>query len=206
MAEGTFGRREVNVATMANNFQPFATEYSVVLADDARVRLRPLLPLEEPPIRELFEHLSARTRYLRFLSPLRDLPESLLRQLVAVDCLRHLELVAEHEGDNGVETVGLGGFAAVDGESVEVGLVVRDDWQGRRLGSELAARIIDAAEGRGFHRFVAHVATGNAAIGRIIRSVGEIVATRVSFGVSEVVFVRSGRSSDRDAGSNAAVH
>jgi len=191
---------------MANDFQRFGTESSVVLPDHTRVRLRPLLPFEEPPVRELFQHLSSQTRYLRFLSPLRELPESLLRQIVAVDCLRHLELVAEHEVDTGVETIGLGGFAAVDGESVEVGLVVRDDWQGRRLGSELAARILDAAEARGFHRFIAHVAAGNTAIGKIIRNVGEIVAARASFGVSEVVFVRSARSSHPDADSNGFVH
>jgi acetyltransferase len=175
---------------VASHIRPFATASSVVLPDRTRVHLRPLLPFEESPIRELFEHLSVRTRYLRFLSPLRELPESLLRQLVAVDCRRHLELVAEYEGDNGVETIGLGGFAAVDGESVEVGLVVRDDWQGRRLGSELAVRLLDAAEARGFHRFIAHVAAGNTAIGSIIRNVGEIVAARASFGVSEVVFAR----------------
>ncbi len=191
---------------MANDFHRFGTESAVVLPDNAQVRLRPLQPFEEPPIRELFDHLSSRTRYLRFLSPLRELPESLLRQIVAVDCLRHLELVAEHEADDGVETVGLASFAAVDGETVEVGLVVRDDWQGRRLGSELAARILDAAEARGFHRFIAHVAAGNTAIGKIIRNVGEIVAARASFGVSEVVFVRSGRSSPQDARSSDSVH
>jgi acetyltransferase len=189
---------------VANDTHRFSEDTSVVLPDHTRVRVRPLLPFEEPPIRELFEHLSSHSRYLRFLSPLRELPESLLRQLVAVDCVRHLELVAEHEGDNGVETVALGSFAAVDGESAEVGLVVRDDWQQRRLGSALALRILDAAEARGFHRFIAHVAAGNTAIGRIIRSVGVIVAARSSFGVSEVVFVRSGRSAD--ARSNRSVH
>jgi acetyltransferase len=175
---------------VANDSRRFATESSVVLPDRTRVRLRALRPFEEPPIRELFQHLSAGSRYLRFLSPLRELPESLLQQLVAVDCRRHLELVAEHEGDHGIETIGLASFAAVDGDSAEVGLVVRDDWQGRRLGSELAVRLLDAAEARGFHRFVAHVAAGNTAIGSIIRNVGEVVAARVSSGVSEVVFGR----------------
>ena len=42
-----------------------------------------------------------------------------------------------------------------------------DDWQGRRLGSELAVRLLDAAEACGCHRFVAHIAAGNTAIRRI---------------------------------------
>src|SRR6476661_2338532 len=105
---------------MANHSCRSATRDSIVLPDHTCVRVRPLRPSEEPPIRELFQRLSSHTRYLRFLSPLRELPESLLRQLVAVDCRRHLELVAEHDGNNGRETVGLGSFAAVDGDSVEV--------------------------------------------------------------------------------------
>jgi RimJ/RimL family protein N-acetyltransferase len=175
----------------------FATEYSLVLPDCARVRLRLLRRFEEPPIRELFEHLSSHTRYLRFLSPLRELPESLLRRLVDVDCCRQLALVAEHEGRNGIETVALGSFSAVDNESVEVGLVVRDDWQGRRLGSELAVRLLDTAEACGFHRFIAHVAAGNTAIRRI--NLGQITVARASFGVSEVEFVRTVRPSVESA-------
>jgi len=82
---------------------------------------------------------------------------------------------------------------------VEVGLVVRDDWQGRRLGSELAVRLLDTAEACGFHRFIAHVAAGNTAIRRIIGNLGQITVARASFGVSEVEFVRTVRPSVESA-------
>jgi acetyltransferase len=167
-----------------------ALEGSVLLPDGSQIRVRVLRPLEERPVRELFERLSLHARSLRFLSPLRVLPESLLRRLVAVDGRRHVAFVAEYDGPAGIETIGLGSFAAADDERAEVGLVVRDDWQGRRLGSELAVRILDAAEACGFHQFIAHVASGNAAIRRIITNLGLIVAAKTSFGVSEVVFVR----------------
>src|SRR5262249_6463752 len=108
-------------------------EGCVLLTDESQIRVRVLAPFEEWPIRELFERLSLHTRNQRFLSPLRVMPESLLRRLVSVDDRRQLAFVAEYDGRNGVETIGLGSFAAVDDERAEVGLVVRDDWQGRRL-------------------------------------------------------------------------
>jgi RimJ/RimL family protein N-acetyltransferase len=173
-----------------DNHCPSALEGRILLPDGSAIRVRGLRPLEELPVRELFDHLSLHTRRLRFLSPLRVLPESLLRRLVSVDGRRHVAFVAEYDGPAGVETIGLGSFAAADDERAEVGLVVRDDWQGRRLGSELAVRMLDAAEARGFHQFIAHVASGNAAIRRIITRLGLIVTAKTSFGVSEVVFVR----------------
>ena len=175
-----------------------APEGCVLLPDGSQIRLRILQPFEEVPVRELFERLSLRTRSLRFLSPLRVLPESLLRRLVSVDGRRHVAFVAEYDGPAGVEAIGLGSFAAADDERAEVGLVVRDDWQGRRLGSELAVRILDAAEACGFHQFIAHIAAGNAAIRRIITHLGLIVAAKTSFGVSEVVFVRPPRATALD--------
>jgi acetyltransferase len=169
---------------------PFELEGCLVLPDRARIRVRALRRLEDRPIRELFDRLSIRTRYLRFLSPLSEMPEALVRQLASVDYRRHLALVAEYDGGSGRETIGLASFGAVDDERAELGLVVRDDWQGRRLGTELAVRLLDAAEARGFRRFIAHVAAGNAVIRRIIRNVGLVVSASASFGVSEVVFVR----------------
>jgi len=158
------------------NSYPFEREGCVRLSDELVIRVRVLRPFEELPIRELFEGLRLNKRSLRFLSPLRVMPESLLRRLVSVDDHRQVAFVAEYDGGAGVETIALGSFAAVDDEAVEVGLVVRDDWQGRRLGSALAARILDAAEACGFHQFIAHVTAGNAAIRRIIRNLGRIVA------------------------------
>jgi RimJ/RimL family protein N-acetyltransferase len=73
---------------------------------------------------------------------------------------------------------------------VEVGLVVRDDWQRQRLGTELAGRLLQAAEARGFHRFIANVHSDNAAIRRLLRNLGDVVSTKMSGGISEFAFVR----------------
>src|SRR5262245_56974341 len=161
-----------------------------VLSDDRRIHVRALRRFEEEPIRELFAHLSPRSRHLRFLSPLRALPDVLVRRLASVDYRRHLALVAEYETRDGHEIVGLGSFGAVDEQHVEVALAVRDDWQRRRIGTELAIRVLDAAEARRFHRFVGHVVAGNDAIRKLIRNVGDVVSGTTSLGMSELVFIR----------------
>ena len=56
--------------------------------------------------------------------------------------------------------MGLASFGAIDDGNVEVALVIRDDWQRQRLGTELAGRLLQAAEARGFHRFITNVSLG----------------------------------------------
>lgn len=168
---------------------PSELEADIVLAK-RRIRIRPLRPLEEEPLHELFDHLSPRTRLLRFLSPMPALPDSLARTLARVDYRRQLALVAEYDNPLATEILGLASFAALDDSRAEVGLVVRDDWQRQGLGTELADRLLLAAEARGFHQFVANSSSDNIAIRRLLRRLGEIVSTKISAGTSELTFVR----------------
>ena len=170
--------------------QFYPTE-TVTLPDGHRIRLRPLRRCEDRPIRELFSRLSPRSRYQRFLSPMPSLPEPVVRLLACGADRRQLSFVAEYSGDaTAVETIGLGSFGPIDDSTAEVALVVRDDWQGHHVGLELATRILQAAETRGFHRFVATVLHDNVAIRRLLRHVGDIVSGRFSGGVAELAFVR----------------
>src|SRR4029450_3981907 len=119
----------------------------------------------------LYARRSPRTRYLSFLSS--TVPDSVIRQLARVDYRQQLALVAEYETGNAREIVGLASFAALDATSVEVGLVVRDDWQRQRVGTALANRVLQAAEHRGYRRFIGHLLPDNGAIGKLLRGGGE---------------------------------
>ena len=162
----------------------------VTLSNRQRVRIRLLRRGEDGPIRELWQHLSPRSRYLRFLSVMTTLPDSLVSRLVAVDDCKTLALVAEHESGGTAIVVGLVNLGAVDDAQMEVGLVVRDDWQRRRLGTELATRMMLAAERRGFRRFVGHVLDENVAMRKLLKKIGEVVSIKVSGSVRELAFIR----------------
>lgn len=164
-------------------------EAVLTLPNARRVRVRPLRPDEDGVVRELYSHLSWRTRYQRFFSPMPELPDSVLRLLVDVDNRSRLALIAHLDGDPH-EVIGMGSFGAIDACSAEVALVVRDDWQRQHLGTELAIRILEAASARGFRKFVTHVLWDNDAIRRILKNVGVVTSWRANGGVMEYVFAR----------------
>ena len=163
---------------------------NVFLSNGKQVRIRFLREGEDGPIRELWPHLSPRTRYLRFLSILSSLPDSLLKRLTSDDFCRSIAIVAEHEGDGSPVVVGLANLGAVDDESAEVGLVVRDDWQRQRVGTELAQTMMLAAERRGIRRFIGHVLAENVGMRRLLKNIGVVVSAKLDGNVHEVAFVR----------------
>jgi len=169
---------------------PTELDDNLTLSNHKRIHIRALRRCEEDPIRNLYARLSPRSRYLRFFSPMPVLPDSLVRLLACVDYRRTLALIAEYDNGNGLEVIGLGSFGAVDDNDVEVALVIRDDWQKLRIGTELARRILQAAEDRGFHRFVVHMHADNVATRRLLKHVGEIVSATMHGAMSEVAFVR----------------
>ena len=168
---------------------------NVTVINGQSIRIRPLNSHEDSPILELWPHLSLRTRYLRFLSVMTTLPESLTRRLVSNEQAGTLAFVAEHDSGRGATVVGLANIGGIDDSSAEVGIVVRDDWQRQQIGTALARAVLCAAEQRGFRRFIGHVLDENVAIRKLLRRVGVIVATHTNGNVHEFVFVVSGSCS-----------
>jgi RimJ/RimL family protein N-acetyltransferase len=169
---------------------PAELEGHIELSDRTRLRVRALRRCEEAPLRDLYAGLSPRSRYLRFFSAMPALPDSLMRLLACVDYRQRLAIVAVREGGDTADVVALANFGAVDDSSAEVGLVVRDDWQRRGVGTALATKLMDAAEARGFHRFIGHVLLGNVGIRRLLKKVGTVLSWTTSEGVTELTFVR----------------
>jgi acetyltransferase len=164
------------------------------LSNRRRVWVRPLRRCEGGVVRELYDHLSPRTRYLRFFSQMPVLPDSVIRLLTCGDYRRRLALVAELETTDGTEVVALGSFAAIDEHRVEVGLVVRDEWQRQGIGVALAERVLLAAQARGFDRFVAHTLWDNKVLRKVLNHVGDIISSTTRHGVSELTFSSRQRS------------
>lgn len=162
---------------------------NVLLSNGKQVRIRLLRQGEDGPIRELWPHLSPRTRYLRFLSTLSSLPDSLLSRLIADNGRHSMAIVAEHDTNGTPIVIGLANLGAVDNESAEVGLVVRDDWQRQHVGTELARMMMRAAERRGIRRFIGHVLTENVAMRRLLKNIGVIVSAKRYGNVQEIAFV-----------------
>jgi RimJ/RimL family protein N-acetyltransferase len=180
----------MSVPTMVSGDYPTELLDYLTLPDGRRLRIRALRRCEEGPIRDLYAHLSPSSRYLRFFSPMPELPASVMRLLACVDYRRTLALVAEHENGALPEPIGLASFGAIDDFSVELALVVRDEWQHHRVRTELATRLLQAAENRGFHRFVVHALSENVAIRRLLKDIGVVFSSKRYGNVFEFEFRR----------------
>ncbi|HEY2203150.1 MAG TPA: GNAT family N-acetyltransferase [Pseudonocardia sp.] len=144
-------------------------EADVVASDGGVVHLRPIRPADAPALVGFHSRLSPRTRYLRYFGPYPTIPPKDLERFTVVD---HHDQVA-FVGLLGDEIVAVGRYVRLgETTSAEVAFVVRDDHQGRGLGSILLEHLAAAAQERGIRRFEAEVLVENHTMARVFRDAG----------------------------------
>jgi RimJ/RimL family protein N-acetyltransferase len=134
---------------------------TVELSDGSTVVIRQIEPDDKARLRVAFERLSEESRRRRFMGPAEELADEDLIYLTEVDHHRHEALVALHPETD--EILGVARWVRVPGrrEAAELAVAVVDDWQGRRMGSELVAAINERARDEGIQRYHAIVSTDN---------------------------------------------
>lgn len=118
-----------------------------VLCDTPTLLVRPLEPEDIDHLSALFDRLSPRSRYLRFLAPVHQLPAPVMRYLAAVDHVAH-EAVGVFDAD---ALVGVAHYfrSATDPGEAELSVEVADSHQRRGLGSLLLRELVDLGRQRG---------------------------------------------------------
>jgi len=119
--------------------------------------LRPIRPEDAEPLQEFVRGLSDESRYMRFVSMLRELTPRMLARYTRIDYDRELALVAtvqvpnpEHRGHPREQIIGFAHYLRnADGRGAEYALVIGDAWQRRGLGAQLMGGLIDAAQEQG---------------------------------------------------------
>lgn len=125
--------------------------------DGQQWMLRPIRPEDAEPLQEFVRGLSDESRYMRFVSMMRELTPRMLARYTRIDYDRELALVAtvqvpnpEHRGHPREQIIGLAHYLRnADGRGAEYALVIGDAWQRRGLGAQLMGGLIDAAEEQG---------------------------------------------------------
>ncbi len=121
--------------------------------------LRPIRPEDASLLQEFVRELSDESRYMRFVSMLRELTPRMLARYTRIDYDREVALVATVQVANpenrGLLRERIVGFAHylrnADGQGAEYALVIADDWQRRGLGAELMRSLMDVAHRQGLN-------------------------------------------------------
>lgn len=159
-------------------------EADLVLRDGGTCHLRPIRPDDIPRMREFHGSLSSETIYYRFFAPYPELSDRDLRHFTHVDHNKRVALVATV----GEEIVGVGRYDKTGPLEAEIAFTVRDEHQGRGLGSVLLEHLADAGRERGVQRFVAEVLPGNQKMLGTFAYAGYKVAQEFGEGVVRLAF------------------
>ncbi|MCX9191208.1 GNAT family N-acetyltransferase [Carbonactinospora thermoautotrophica] len=143
---------------------PAHWEADVVLRDGGTAHLRPIRPDDAERLVAFYDRVSDQSKYFRFFTPYPRLSERDVHRFTHVDYDDRVALIALI----GEEMIGVVRYDRLpptkEGErskTAEVAFLVRDDHQGRGLGSVLLEHIAAAARERGIQRFVAEVLPAN---------------------------------------------
>jgi acetyltransferase len=128
-----------------------------VFKDGRPWMMRPIRPEDAEPLQDFVRGLSDQSRYMRFVSMLRELTPRMLERYTRIDYDRELALVAtvlvpnpEHRGHPREEIIGFAHYLRnADGRGAEYALVIADAWQRRGLGAQLMGGLIEAAKEQG---------------------------------------------------------
>jgi acetyltransferase len=153
----------------------YATEFQA--NDGTRFEVRPIRPEDEPLMVDFHRHLSEKTVYYRYFSPLEldvRVAHERLSKRCSIDYHNEIALVALCSDAGGEQRL-----AAVarlikvpDHNSAEVAFVVADQYQHHGLGTYLLARIIEIARQEGFLELEAVVLLDNADMKDLFRRAG----------------------------------
>ncbi len=165
---------------------PTHWEADVLTADGSVVQIRPVVPGDTAQLRAMHARMSARSRYLRYFSAVKEVTDAQLRVFTDVDYRTRVALVAQSGGD--IVAAGTYHAGRAEPTSAEVAFAVQDDQQGRGLGSILLEHLAAAAHECGIARFTAEVLGENQPMLRVFRDAGYAVTREYSSGVVDLAF------------------
>lgn len=170
-----------------NKGYPAQYEDRFKLQSGKEVLIRPIVLTDEHLIVDLLNKLSPDSIYLRFLRPVKTLPEELLYHLTHLDYQNNFALAALIREDEKDAIIAVARYGYDPEEQVtDFAIVVRDDWQHHGLGKFLLAKIFAIGREHGIFRFVSIVDSTNHVMKQILRELGCTVKYSYKKGSTQV--------------------
>ena len=161
----------------------------ITTKDGAKLRVRPISVTDEPKLRDLFYNLSEETVYKRWMAVMKRMPHHQLQTYVDVDYKSTTALVAETSSPNSEpEIVAVARYSNIPAtDHADVAFVVRDDWQGRGVGTALMRLLSDLARDSGFTALEADVLAGNGAMLHVFHKTAPQLTSTLESGVYKLI-------------------
>ncbi len=153
---------------------PKELEETLALPDGRNLLVRPIVPEDEPALRDAFKMLTQEQVRRRFFIPMKTLTHMAAARFTQLDYDREMALVLTEPGSPGKSPI----FGVVristdpDKEKAEYAIVIRPDVAGMGLGTRLMRRIIDYARSQGIGEIFGDVLRENSAMLAICDELG----------------------------------
>lgn len=164
------------------------------LRDGLSVTIRPMRLGDEPLMVTFHQALSKESVYFRYFQAL-ELSQRVSHErrtrICSIGCDRGVELVADRRdpATGTREILGEGQLGREPGtDDAEFALIIRDDFQGRGLGTELLRKLIEVARDEPLRRIVAGILPQNRVMQSICAKLGFHLGYEVNSGVIRAVF------------------
>ena len=141
------------------------------------VYFRPLRPSDEKAIQDFFYSHRPETIYQRYLTNVEALPHQEAQTRVSVDYNKDMAIAGFDDWTPYAQMVCLGRYIRDEKDQAEIGLVVKENYQGIGIGKFMCGHLVEAAKLHGITRLFACVAHSNAPMLAIFK--------RFGFGVKE---------------------
>ena len=134
------------------------------------MEFRPLLPSDEFAYRNFFYSLQEKTIYFRFFYKMRNFTHEVVqKQWASLDYRHNISIIGQTQKGGHKEIIAIGSYGKEDDHRAEVAFVVREDFQGKGLGSHLLEMLETIARQNGFTAFTATVLRENASMLKVFK-------------------------------------
>lgn len=144
---------------------PDPREYRALgyLMDGTPFFLRALREWDRAAVLDLFQRSSQQSRYFRYFETKHTLSDAELDYYTRLDFFHHVALAAEAPDQDGIIAVGryIEIQPPIDPRRAEVAFLVRDDFQGRGVATQLLKHLIRIARDNGILEFEAEMMPSN---------------------------------------------
>jgi GNAT superfamily N-acetyltransferase len=149
-------------------------EIETQLSDGRPICLRTIRPSDQRRIRDGISSLSDRSRYLRFFSAFREVPESVVKKLSSVDGHNHIGWGAILlDGESCPPIAAAHAIRSTDDPTVgELAIAVLDEYQGLGLARALLAAVLCDCAAENFLSLEMHILAENNKATKLVLGLG----------------------------------